>query len=485
MEMNGILGSLPTVAPNAEAVRPQLEDILKSPGFARNPRLSRFLRFVIQLHLEGRDNELKESVIGIEVFGRKPDYNPKDDPIVRTEARRLRERLEKYYDSGVADVGVADRWMIELPKGGYVPALRRIADPADTTASSPSRFERWHPAAVALAVMAIVLAVAGWVGLQSRDRARRHTDSGAYDLFVRARKFEVLPSLSGLENSVDLFRQAIARDPSFAAAWAGVAVGCAGRSGFDGFSAAERAHIIGEGWAAAQKAIDLDPLSADSHDALAMMQAREAQWEPAERSFRRAIQLAPRDHLWRDHYAMFLLLPLGRIEEAIRELRIAQEIDPLSAQTHMALSWGLRSSGRYDEALSHCEKGSSNDRQRSACWTYSLLNQGRNQEAIRILEPVWRDHLMDPGAQVLGMAYAKAGRHEDAERIAAMVPRQASKAQIFAALGDKDRTFEMLDRMVEMGPTRLGRDFLINPHFAFLLGDSRLKTLRKKVGLPD
>jgi hypothetical protein len=55
----------------------------------------------------------------------------------------------------------------------------------------------------------------------------------------------------------------------------------------------------------------------------------------------------------------------------------------------------------------------------------------------------------------------------------------------FAALGDKDRTFEVLDQMVSMGPTRIGRDFLIFPNFAFLRGDPRLQALRKKVGLPE
>ena len=79
----------------ADAVRSELELILKSRGFARNERMSGFLRFLVQRHLEGRDSELKESVIAVEVFGRKPDYNPKDDPVVRTEARRHRARLDE------------------------------------------------------------------------------------------------------------------------------------------------------------------------------------------------------------------------------------------------------------------------------------------------------------------------------------------------------------------------------------------------------
>ena len=101
--------------------RRQLERLLQSPGFARNPRLSRFLRFLVEQHLEGRDIELKESVIGTEVFGRGPDYNPKRDAIVRTEAGRLRARITEYY----AGQGKADTLIIELPKGRYVPVVKR------------------------------------------------------------------------------------------------------------------------------------------------------------------------------------------------------------------------------------------------------------------------------------------------------------------------------------------------------------------------
>jgi Flp pilus assembly protein TadD len=243
--------------------------------------------------------------------------------------------------------------------------------------------------------------------------------------------------------------------------------------------------MLSRGWVAAKKAIRLDSRSADAHEAMAMMQAREAQWHLAERSFRRAIQLAPRDVLWREHFVMFLLLPLGRVEQAIRELRVAEELDPLSQQTHTLLGVALSSAGRFDAALSHCQKGAANDQMRARCWADKLQRQGKNDEAVRILEAVWNGHLMEPGAHALGIAYAKAGRLQDAERIAVILPRLASRTQVFAALEDKDRTFEMLDQMTPMGPARIGRDFLISPNFAFVRGDSRLTALRKKVGLPD
>jgi hypothetical protein len=65
------------------------------------------------------------------------------------------------------------------------------------------------------------------------------------------------------------------------------------------------------------------------------------------------------------------------------------------------------------------------------------------------------------------------------------VPRPLAKAAVFAALGDKDRTFEALDRVVPLGPVRIGRDVLSSPRFALLRGDPRLKALRRKVGLPE
>lgn len=108
---------------DVENARRQLELVLASPGFLGNERMSRFLRFLVERNLEGSDNQLKESVIAVEVFGRKPDHDPSRDSIVRTEAGRLRARLAEYY----LTEGKDDRIVIELPKGGYTPALRWLA----------------------------------------------------------------------------------------------------------------------------------------------------------------------------------------------------------------------------------------------------------------------------------------------------------------------------------------------------------------------
>src|SRR3954453_5277965 len=108
--------------PSAESVRTELEKILASPGFVRNDRLSKFLRFVVEQHLEGNDTELKESLIGIEVFGRRPWYDSKQDSVVRTEAAKLRARLMSYN----SEEGSGDPILIEVPKGGYTPTFPNV-----------------------------------------------------------------------------------------------------------------------------------------------------------------------------------------------------------------------------------------------------------------------------------------------------------------------------------------------------------------------
>src|SRR6478672_1579090 len=130
-----------------EAVRAELEQVLASSGFSRNERQSQFLRFLVERHLEGRDAELKESVIAVEVFGRRADYDPKLDSIVRTEAGRLRTRLADYY----ASEGAIDSIIIEMPKGGYVPAIRSRA-PLETKSRSRLPYLRLITGGAVLAV---------------------------------------------------------------------------------------------------------------------------------------------------------------------------------------------------------------------------------------------------------------------------------------------------------------------------------------------
>ncbi len=184
---------------------------------------------------------------------------------------------------------------------------------------------------------------------------------------------------------------------------------------------------------------------------------------------------------------MILLLSLGRIEEALDQLRTAQRNDPLYPRVHYSLGYVLMSAGRFDEAAAECEKLPSNFPSRSECLGRARYGQGRLAGATRTLsDAVNRGVLIgDPVRGYLGYAYGRAGRREEAENLAAATPtRPFNQALTFAGLGDKDRTFEALDRMAVLGPFRMGRALTL-PEFALLRGDPRLKALRKKVGLPE
>ena len=104
-----------------EDVRSALERLLSSEQFTSSPRASRFLRFIVETALAGRQNTLKEYVLGVEVFDRGTDFDPTTDTIVRVEATKLRRRLDKYYGGR----GAADAVVISVPKGGYAPQFRR------------------------------------------------------------------------------------------------------------------------------------------------------------------------------------------------------------------------------------------------------------------------------------------------------------------------------------------------------------------------
>jgi len=596
----------------AEDVRRQLDRVLASTGFGRNDRLSRFLRFVVECHLEGRDDELKESLIAVEVFRRKPDYDPKQDSIVRSEAARLRSRLMEYY----AGQGSGDPVIIELPKGGYTPRYRPVATRAPARRSPLRRFWPW-PVAVALAA---VLTVTGWwwlhpkpspisiavlplenlshdpandyfsdgltdeiirnLGLidglavrsrtssfvfkgrprNARDvgkeletdyilegsvlrdgqqlrvnaqlvrvrddftlwsskfdrelndvfaiqddisrgivnnlrlkighgRRRYETSVEAYDLYLRARALPYEKGPLGQLQSIGLFEQVIAKDPTFAPAHAGLGAALAVRSAV--FSHDHPRDELTRMRAVAEKANELDPLLAEAHDALGMVQARDGQWELAEKSFRHAIELDPNRALTYNHFAVWLLWPLGRVNEAINQLRVAEQTDPLAPVVRQNLALVLLSAGRYDEAAAQCQRLPEDNETKIRHLARARLGQGRIDEAIQLLgtvrsgSPGDRNH-HEINEGFLGYAYVRSGRREEAEHLVVAYAGQPQiLVLIYAGMGDKDRALEALEQMApEAGPQRIGQ-YLTYPELATLRGDPRLKALRKRVGLPE
>ncbi|MDZ4801218.1 MAG: hypothetical protein SGI92_23935 [Bryobacteraceae bacterium] len=116
----------PDTPPNAnlgglerQTIVAHLDKVLTSATFIRSKRLGRFLRFTVEQCLDGRQNSLKEYLVGVEVFNKMESFDPRIDSIVRVEARRLRSKLERYYQTE----GREDHVIIQFRKGSYVPML--------------------------------------------------------------------------------------------------------------------------------------------------------------------------------------------------------------------------------------------------------------------------------------------------------------------------------------------------------------------------
>lgn len=107
--------------------------IVRSPDFARSEQLSRLLLYVCRMHLAGRDHEVNEQRIGVDVFRRKPSFDSGSDSIVRSHATRLRQRLEAYF----ATTGQHERLRLDIPRGGYVPHYYTVEAPAETADGLP------------------------------------------------------------------------------------------------------------------------------------------------------------------------------------------------------------------------------------------------------------------------------------------------------------------------------------------------------------
>lgn len=154
----------------------QLWDLAKrvadAPQFRKSPRLREFLLLACDRALHDRPDELREQRIGCSIFGRRPDYNPSEDNIVRVEARKLRMRLEEYF----ASEGRAEPVIIDIPKGSYVPIFTpRPAPPSAPAAPAPvplpeaatARHRRW--VLVQPAIIAVLALTCLW--LLGRDHA--------------------------------------------------------------------------------------------------------------------------------------------------------------------------------------------------------------------------------------------------------------------------------------------------------------------------
>ena len=180
----GTSGGLGYSTPSSESVRSELNRILASAQFQSSERLRRFLQFIVLRALDGEGDQLKEYRIGVEVFDRSSSYDPRLDPVVRLEARRLRAKLKAYYEGE----GQRDPLRIEVPKGGYVPCFvaatwSGVAPSGDVAGPAGERSRKrrslislgWKRTLAAAAVLLSAALVAGGFYYRSRQ-AERLTD---------------------------------------------------------------------------------------------------------------------------------------------------------------------------------------------------------------------------------------------------------------------------------------------------------------------
>jgi TolB-like protein/Tfp pilus assembly protein PilF len=156
--------------PDAAAVEDALKRVLASAGFANSPRMSRFLRFVVEETAAGRSDDLKEYAVGLRVFDRPDSFDPTVDPTVRVEASKLRAKLARYYETE----GTHDTLVIEIPKGHYA---ARFSTPVGSAASEP-RHGATSPSSRVVFVLVLAAIVAAGYAVFVLTGARPATSNG-------------------------------------------------------------------------------------------------------------------------------------------------------------------------------------------------------------------------------------------------------------------------------------------------------------------
>lgn len=326
---------------------------------------------------------------------------------------------------------------------------------------------------------------------KTRLAQARPVDPEAYEAYVKGRYHWNKRTEQGLRTSIECFRQAIDKDPTYALAYAGLADAYA-ILGLNGHVAP--ADAIPQARAAALKALGLDDALAEGHATLGVITSQ-YDWDfpEAEKEFKRALELNPSyasAHQW---YALHLH-DTGHLDEAIAEINRAEELDPLSLIIRTAAASIRYSAGQLDRAIQEARQVLELDANfMYARWllgrVYAL--KGMHKEAIAELElnlaisgPV-PEHVAE-----LGHAYALAGMNEQAREMLGQL-QELSKgryiapgffAMIHAALGERDQTFQWFEKAYEARDSFL-LNLITDPLYDSLRDDPRFDDLLRRMGL--
>jgi len=334
--------------------------------------------------------------------------------------------------------------------------------------------------------------------LSDLQKGKRRVNPEAYDAYLRARYHlhEMMPS--SIEKSVKEFQRAIDLDPIFASAHSGLAIASA-LLAIVPFDVAAPHDSMPRAEESARKALSLDDSLAEAHAALALVEHHyHWNWEAAEASYKRAIELSPdysAAHLW---YS-WLLLAINRRDDAFREIdattRIVEETDPRRlVAVHATRAQALYFGREYKRAVAECEKAQQLEPE-NAMLRYilgrSYMRMGKQDEAIAHLKAASGAPGEFPLADAaLGLAYAVAGKLDDAQQIGARFRDILSRRYIpptyfgmlYAGMGDRERAMIWLTKACAEradGLTWLA----VEPMMDDIRSDARFQDLLEKIGL--
>jgi serine/threonine-protein kinase len=343
----------------------------------------------------------------------------------------------------------------------------------------------------------VARSVAGKIGasMTPQESAKLTADRpavnpAAYEAYVRGSYFQLKVTKADLHKAIGYFQQAIDADPAYAAAWAGLAQ-CYNLLGY--YSLASPAAVFPQARAADLRAMELDSTLADAHVALGVTEFFYG-WDfvAGEREFRRALKLNSKWGLGSSSYGLFLTA-MNRTDDAIAELKRAQELNPLSPIANAAIARPYYNARRYAEAIAQSRQTLELDStfHRAHYWlglSYEQLS--RPAEAIRELE---KAVALSPGSLyegALGHAYAVAGQRTRALRVLQKLQARADSgyvspfdiATIYAGLGDRTQTFEYLEKAYQERVPYMVY-LAVDPHFDPFHTDPRFRDLVRRIGL--